>query len=79
MRLQIVHMAEFAWHAMEPREREFRFDWLERCLDLAKQRKMDVILCTPTAAPPVWLVDKHPEILPVDDCGRVARPGGRRH
>ncbi len=79
MRLQIVHMAEFAWHAMEPREGEFRFEWLDRCLELAKARKMDVILCTPTAAPPVWLVTRHPDILPIDDCGRAARPGGRRH
>jgi len=28
-----------------------------------------VILCTPTATPPVWLARKHPEILMVDPPG----------
>ena len=37
------------------------------------------ILCTPTACPPAWLVEQHPEILYVDNRG-VTRPfGGRRH
>src|SRR5947207_9915383 len=79
MGLQIVHMGEFAWFTMEPRPGEFQFDWLEQCVNMARDRKLDVILCTPTAAPPVWLVEQHPEILPMDDTGRRARPGGRRH
>jgi beta-galactosidase len=79
MGLQIVHMGEFAWYSMEPREGHFTFEWIDRCLELAKKRRLDVILCTPTAAPPVWLCEKHPEILPVDEFGRRKRPGGRRH
>ena len=49
--LQIVHMAEFAWFELEPRPGEFQFDWLGHCLDLARQRKLDVILCTPPPRP----------------------------
>jgi beta-galactosidase len=79
MGLQIVHMAEFAWFQMEPRPGEFQFEWLDHCLDLAKQRKLDVILCTPTASPPIWLAQSHPEILPVDHNGLMTRFGGRRH
>jgi beta-galactosidase len=77
--LQIVHMGEFAWFTMEPKEGEFQFDWLNQCVEMAAKRKMEVILCTPTAAPPVWLVEKHPDVLPVDDAGRRKRFGGRRH
>src|SRR3954469_39772 len=77
--LQIVHMGEFAWFTMEPKEGEFHFDWLNECVEMAAKRKMEVILCTPTAAPPVWLVEKHPDVLPVDDSGRRKRFGGRRH
>jgi beta-galactosidase len=40
---------------------------------------MGVILCTPTAAPPIWLVERHPDVLPLDDAGRRKRFGGRRH
>src|SRR5439155_22803426 len=79
MGLQIVHMGEFAWFSLEPKPGDFRFEWLEQCVGLAHEREMDVILCTPTAAPPVWLVEQHPEILPVDEFGRRMRPGGRRH
>jgi beta-galactosidase len=77
--LQVVHMGEFAWFTMEPREGEIQLDWLNECVEMAAKRKMGVILCTPTAAPPIWLVEKHPEILPVDEMGRTKRFGGRRH
>ncbi len=79
MGMQIVHMGEFAWHSLEPREGEFALDWLSQCVELAAKRKLEVILCTPTAAPPIWLVEKHPDVLPLDDNGRRARFGGRRH
>src|SRR5947207_13090742 len=79
MGLQIVHMGEFAWFTMEPRPGEFHFDWLEQCVELAAKRKIDVILCTPTASPPIWLSRDFPETLPVDARGERARFGGRRH
>ncbi|MGD0464932.1 MAG: beta-galactosidase [Tepidisphaeraceae bacterium] len=77
--LQIVHMAEFAWFDLEPAPGDFRFDWLSHCVDLAKQRKLEVILCTPTAAPPIWLSQSVPQTLPMYDGGIVGRFGGRRH
>jgi beta-galactosidase len=79
MGLQIVHMAEFAWFELEPKPGEFHFDWLDDCLALAQQRKLDVILCTPTAAPPIWLSEQHPQILPVTEGLINSRHGGRRH
>ncbi len=79
MGMRIVHMAEFAWHDLEPRPGEFHFDWLAHCVDLAKQRDLAVILCTPTAAPPMWLMHQHPDIAPIDENGRRVRLGGRRH
>jgi len=77
--LQIVHMGEFAWFSMEPREGAIQLDWLSECVEMAAKRKLGVILCTPTASPPVWLVEKYPEVLPVDGAGKRARFGGRRH
>ncbi len=78
MGLQIVHMAEFAWYEMEPRPGEFHFEWLDTCIDMCKQRKLDVILCTPTAAPPIWLA-QNAQTLPMDEHGTRVRFGGRRH
>ncbi|MEA2711251.1 MAG: beta-galactosidase [Phycisphaerales bacterium] len=79
MGLQIVHMGEFAWFSLEPHAAEFRFEWLDRCLEMARRRRMEVILCTPTAGPPIWLIQEHPEILPRDEHGTPLRFGGRRH
>jgi beta-galactosidase len=79
MGLQIVHMAEFAWFELEPKPGEFQFEWLDHCLTLAQQRKLDVILCTPTAAPPIWLSHRFPQTLPVFEGNVVGRFGGRRH
>jgi beta-galactosidase len=77
--LQIVHMAEFAWFEMEPRPGEFQFEWMDHCLELARRRKLDVILCTPTAAPPIWLSQQFPQTLPMLEGNVPGRFGGRRH
>ncbi len=79
MGLQIVHMGEFAWYSMEPRPGDIQLDWLCDCVEMAAKRKMSVILCTPTAAPPIWLSEEHPETLPIDRYGQQVRFGGRRH
>lgn len=74
MGLQIVHLAEFAWGTIEPKRDQFRFDWLDRSLELASRRKLDVILCTPTAVLPVWMIEEQPDVLFTGH-----RFGGRRH
>jgi len=80
MGLSIVHMGEFAWFDMEPSPGDIRLDWLSECVELAAARKLDVILCTPTAAPPVWLTDQYPEVLGRNEHGSpLTRHGGRRH
>ena len=32
-----------------------QMDWLADCVEMCRKRDLDVILCTPTAAPPIWL------------------------
>ena len=76
--MEYVHMGEFAWAFLEPEEGKYQLDWLERNVALAAQNGMKVILCTPTATPPVWLARKHPEILMVDAAGRRMNHGGRQ-
>ena len=47
-------------------------------MDIMAHHDIKVILGTPTAAPPVWLAKKHPEILPLDENGVVKHEGTRR-
>jgi len=76
--VNVVRMGEFAWGLFEPEEGQFRFDWMRRAMDLFQAAEIQVVLGTPTAAPPLWLARKHPEILPLDDRGLRKHPGTRR-
>lgn len=76
--LTLLRIIEFAWSALEPREGEYRFAWLDQFLDLAHAHGFEVILCTPTATPPPWLLTQFPEILLTPRDGRARTPGGRR-
>jgi beta-galactosidase len=74
-----VRVGEFAWSCFEPRDGEFDFAWLDDALARLDRHGVAAVICTPTACPPMWMVEKHPEILYRDNRG-VTRPfGGRRH
>ena len=61
--INVVRMGEFAWGLCEPEEGQFDFGWLGRVMDLLGKAGIKVVLATPTAAPPIWLTQKHPDIL----------------
>lgn len=79
MGITIVRMAEFSWSKWEPREGEFHFEDLDEAIEIMAKEGIDCILGTPTAAPPKWIIDKNPEILPVDSRDRHYFFGGRHH
>lgn len=69
----------FSWAWLEPAEGQYDFGWLDDVMDNLAAAGIKVALATATAAPPAWLVRKHPEILPVAADGTVLGPGSRRH
>lgn len=77
--LTFVRVAEFSWSRMEPLPGKVDTTWLDEALSAYQQAGMKVVLCTPTATPPAWLVRQHPEILAYDEHGRVREFGSRRH
>jgi len=76
--INLVRMGEFTWGLCEPEEGKYEFDWLRRAMDIMAKAGIKTVLCTPTAAPPIWLAQKHPEILAVDERGLIRREGTRR-
>ena len=74
-----VRIGEFAWSRIEPRPGELHFDWLDRAIATLGSAGLEIVLGTPTAAPPRWMVDRHPDMLPVDSDGRARGFGSRRH
>lgn len=77
--INVVRVAEFAWSLIEPEEGRFEFGWLDRVLELAEENNLSVIMCTPTATPPKWLMDKYPEIYQRDEYQNLRGFGSRRH
>ena len=77
--LLFVRIGEFAWSRIEPEPGRFEWDWLDRAVDLAHAAGLEVVMGTPTATPPKWLVDAHPEILAKGRDGQVRGFGSRRH
>ncbi len=76
--INVVRIGEFTWGLCEPEEGKYDFLWLRRVMDIMGHHGIQVVLGTPTAAPPIWLAQKHPEILPLDERGRVKHEGTRR-
>ena len=74
-----VRIGEFAWHNLEPREGCFEFDWLDEAIACLGQAGLKVVLGTPTATPPKWVVQKYPDMLAIDAQGQPRRFGSRRH
>lgn len=77
--IEIVRIGEFAWADLETAPGVFHFDWLDRAIETLQAEGLKIVLGTPTAGPPRWLIDLHPEILPVDRDGNPRRFGSRRH
>lgn len=76
--INVVRIGEFTWGLCEPEEGRYDFAWLRRAMDILGKAGIKVVLAAPTAAPPIWLTRKHPEILPVDERGLIKHEGTRR-
>ena len=74
-----VRIGEFAWSRIEPAPGDLRLDWLARAMDALDGAGLRVVLGTPTATPPRWMLDRHPDMLAVDADGRPRGFGSRRH
>ena len=60
--VNLVSVGIFSWALLEPEPGVYDFGWLDRVVDLLWSNGIAVDLATPTAAPPAWLVRRHPEV-----------------
>ncbi|MFZ5961413.1 beta-galactosidase [Thalassococcus sp. BH17M4-6] len=74
-----VRIGEFAWSRLEPGPSELQFDWLDDAIEVLGAAGLKVVLGTPTATPPRWMLTRHPDMLAVDAGGRPRKFGSRRH
>jgi len=69
----------FAWAALEPREGEFTFGWLDKIMDSIASIGGNAILATPSAARPAWLSQKYPEVTRTSHRREKMMHGGRHN
>ncbi len=74
-----VRIGEFAWSRIEPTPGDLQWEWLDRAIDVLGKAGLKVVLGTPTATPPRWVLDKHPDMLAIDENGNPRKFGSRRH
>ncbi|MFN4056847.1 MAG: beta-galactosidase [Roseinatronobacter sp.] len=77
--LTLVRIGEFAWSRLEPVPGSLDFGWLDHAIATLGAAGLGVVLGTPTATPPRWMLDHHPDMLAVDAQGRPRKFGSRRH
>lgn len=77
--LSWVRIGEFAWSRLEPTPGDLQFDWLDRAITVLADAGLQIVLGTPTATPPRWMLDKYPDMLALDASGRPRGFGSRRH
>ena len=77
--VKVVRMGEFAWCRFEPTEGDFCFEWLDEIINIFSKRDIDVVLCTPTNCPPLWLYEKYPEAVQTGRDGHKIATGIRGH
>jgi beta-galactosidase len=79
MGLSRVRIGEFAWSRIEPEPGRFDWAWLDRAVDALHTAGLGIVMGTPTATPPKWLVDRIPDMIALDRDGHPRKFGSRRH
>jgi beta-galactosidase len=79
MGLEYVRIGEFMWSTIEPSSGVYNWTLLDDAFTVLGNAGLRIILGTPTATPPSWLIQMDPSILPVDRYGRPRIFGSRRH
>ena len=77
--LSLIRIGEFAWSRIEPEPDRFDWAWLDEAIGVLADHGLSVMLGTPTATPPKWLIDAVPDVLAWDREGRPRGFGSRRH
>ena len=63
--VNLVSVGIFSWAFLEPSEGLYDFTLLDEIMDLLAAAGIDVDLGTPTAVPPAWFWQAHPDAAPV--------------
>lgn len=67
--MNILRVGEFAWPAFEPSDEAYDFGWMDRFVELAAARKINIMMSAPLRTAPAWLVEQDSSILILNSDG----------
>src|SRR5215472_11057123 len=69
--LDTIRTAELlaSWDRIELDRDVYDFSWLDRIFDLAEERGIGILLGTGTNCPPIWMLDRYPDLQVVSSEG----------
>lgn len=76
--IDCVTLNVFSWAKLQPSDDEYRFEQLDRIMEMVRKNGLKVILATSTAVHPAWMARKYPEVLRTGFNG-MKRKFGDRH
>lgn len=78
-RVNTVTINVFAWALLEPAPDVYRFEQLDRIMDMLAEHGIAADLATATATPPTWMSRMYPDMWPVTRDGKRLSYGSRQH
>lgn len=75
----VMSIGMFSWAALEPEEGHYNWEWLDGVINSLYENGISIFLATPSAARPVWLAQKYPEVLRVASNRQRNLYGGRHN
>lgn len=77
--IDIVTLNVFSWAELQTDEVTYRFEKLDKIMDLVRKHGLKVCLATSTGAHPAWMAKKYPDILRTEFNGMKRKFGGRHN
>lgn len=73
----MVTLGVFSWGSIETADGVYDFTGMDEVVELLHGAGIAIDMATPTASPPIWLQQQHPQIVPVSREGVHYSQGGR--
>lgn len=77
--IDVVTLNVFSWAALQPSEESYRFEKLDKIMNLVRENGLYVCMATSTGAHPAWMAKRHPDILRTEFNGIKRKFGGRHN
>ncbi len=77
--ITMVTINVFSWAMLEPAPDEYRFEQLDRIMDMLAEHGIAADLATATATPPTWMSRMYPAMWPETRDGKRLSYGSRQH